>query len=419
MAVKAKTHNKNKILFIVIDGLTEFSTANYLTPLQRAYKPCLNWLAYSGMYGTLQVLPFAPESDEAMLSLLGYDISHYSGRGVLEAYGIGVKPKSNALYLRCNIAKLRNRAKQELSRVRVNIPPKIINLIFKKLSRIKPPEFAKPYGIKFKFYRSEHYRIVLEIIQTKSKQILSRYVSNSHPGYRFVMKKNVLVSEALPNETPLFVEKVKPLPGYENDEKAVFTAKLLNYVVQSSIKLLGSYVLLTRGASTKLPRLKKHYKEWTILTGMPVEKAIAKLAGMKVKKQTSNLINAICNSLKTNNVYIQIKGPDSFAHRGDDIGKIHAIEEIDNFIAKLLQKLKSKKMNIRIVITADHSTSCLTRSHTQNSVVWLIYDFNWHNFTGIKQCSFNWNESTCKKGLKLNNGELMYIAKHDHLPRPV
>ena len=49
----------------------------------------------------------APESDVAVISLLGYDPFKYStGRGVIEAVGAGLKMKDGDLALRCNFATL-------------------------------------------------------------------------------------------------------------------------------------------------------------------------------------------------------------------------------------------------------------------------------------------------------------------------
>ena len=49
----------------------------------------------------------APESDVAVISLLGYDPFKYStGRGVIEVVGVGLKMKDGDLALRCNFATL-------------------------------------------------------------------------------------------------------------------------------------------------------------------------------------------------------------------------------------------------------------------------------------------------------------------------
>ena len=97
------------------------------TPLEIAEKPNLNLLASHGEYGLLQVLPFAPESDEAMFSLLGLDMKKFPGRGILGWYGTGKKPLKNAVYLRVNFVQIDKRDPSVVKDVEADIPDKKLN----------------------------------------------------------------------------------------------------------------------------------------------------------------------------------------------------------------------------------------------------------------------------------------------------
>jgi 2,3-bisphosphoglycerate-independent phosphoglycerate mutase len=70
-------------------------------------------------------------------------------------------------------------------------------------------------------------------------------------------------------------------------------------------------------------------------------------------------------------LYIHIKGPDVPAHDGDHDAKIASIEEIDSiFFAALLDDLDLKRH--LVAVTADHSTSCARKAHTDGPVPLLI-----------------------------------------------
>jgi len=79
------------------------------TPLEVAESPNLDFLARNGKNGLMYSVRkgVAPESDVAVISILGYDPFKYgTGRGVLEAVGAGIKVKDGDLALRCNFATL-------------------------------------------------------------------------------------------------------------------------------------------------------------------------------------------------------------------------------------------------------------------------------------------------------------------------
>jgi 2,3-bisphosphoglycerate-independent phosphoglycerate mutase len=77
------------------------------------------------------------------------------------------------------------------------------------------------------------------------------------------------------------------------------------------------------------------------------------------------------NIYKHDLIYAHIKGPDEFGHDGDAEGKKKNIEKIDTmFFAKILEI--SKLEDISIVISADHCTPCIKKSHSPDPVPLLI-----------------------------------------------
>src|SRR3989338_8877795 len=81
------------------------------TPLEAAKIPNMNFIAAEGKVGISNTIPkgFAPASDVANLSILGYDPSvYYSGRGPLEGANMGIEIKEGEVALRCNLVTIDN-----------------------------------------------------------------------------------------------------------------------------------------------------------------------------------------------------------------------------------------------------------------------------------------------------------------------
>ncbi|HXF81241.1 MAG TPA: phosphoglycerate mutase, partial [bacterium] len=98
-----------KILYVILDGLGDRPSPALggQTPLEAAATPHLDRLADEGRQGTVITVgqDVAPESDVAVLAILGYDPRRYhAGRGPLEAVGAGLPFHDGDLALRGNFA---------------------------------------------------------------------------------------------------------------------------------------------------------------------------------------------------------------------------------------------------------------------------------------------------------------------------
>lgn len=381
-----------KLLFVVIDGGSDTPNPKLggKTPFEVADIPNLNNLARTGMNGIMQVLPIPPESDEAVLSLLGFDVFKvYTGRGPLEAVGGGVPFKDGNLALRCNFGTVEDGEIKDIRAGRINTEE--AHELGKAIS-----EFVSLGGdSEFHFQSTTGYRGVLII---KSKHKLSSRVSNTHPGYmveylQTAEDKGIPISAAVVKPDMKWHKSV-PL---ESTKAAALSARLVNEFIEKSKTVLEKHpvnlhriskglkpanIVLTRDAGVGIPKLFDFFKvynmRWACFADMPVERGISQLSGMQViplpeiTKDVENdmKIRAQC-LLKNFNfydaIYIHLKGPDPYAHTGDLKGKIRAIEAVDKyFLGEVLDGIDLK--NTIIVVTCDHTTSCEQRAHTADPV---------------------------------------------------
>lgn len=350
-------------IIVILDGLadTPIKALKNKTPLEVANTPTLDYLASKSFCGLMYPIKgIAPESGSSIFNLLGYPLNKYPGRGPIEALGADIKLPKPFLALRVNFAKIQNN--------------KLLNI------RTQPPSPQQLRQInsidkKIKLYPTKDHRGVL-IINKK----LSKEISNTHPGY----KRYKNYSKARPG----IYNKEQPLSGNKQTKK-----ELQNFLKKAKA-ILKNKTLLLRGAGNSLPKL-KNLKNWAIISDMPIEKGIGKLTGMKVVKHS--LVQNLLTAKK--NVIVQIKGPDTYGHKGDHVGKIKAIEALDTKL-KPLKKLQKAIL----CITSDHATPCNLKSHSAHPVPFLIYNKPPNN---IKKFS----EKACKKGKTIQGKDLMKYLK--------
>jgi len=376
----------SKIILIVIDGLGDepISQLKNKTPLEAAKTKNLDFLAKEGICGL--TIPWVekgklPTSEDTHLAIFGYDPKKSNpGRGVLEALGINFKLKKGDVCFRGNFATVDDD---------LTIIDRRAGRIEKTESLILALNKIKVKGAKIFVKKSFGHRIVL-ILRGKK---LSEKVTSNDPK-----KVGVKVLKILPK-----TEKAKRTVEILNEflEKARYVLK--NHPENKKRikegKLPANFILL-RGAG-KLKKVKSFKEKYGLkaafVAGGILYKGIGKYLGMKEIKvkgangmANTNLkgkILAAKNALKKFDfVFLHIKATDTFAEDGDFLGKMKFIEKIDKNLKPLLN-LK----NTLIVVTGDHPTSCLKKSHFFSKNPILIYG------NGKDEVS-KFSEKDCKKG---------------------
>jgi len=381
-----------KILYVVLDGIGDLPIDEFggKTPLEAADTVNMDLLAKEGMQGFIYPVGkgIAPESDIAVISLLGYDARKvYTGRGPLESYAEGLDVDGGDLALRVNFSTAESGSSKIVDR-----------RVGRNLTTQEAAELAYEINRKVKlddgeflFKNTIGHRGVLVIRKGGN---LSGWITNTDPAYD---RKGVF---GIARETfEPYICEARPMPGYEDDGKAVLAAKLINdFTVKSRNILeesavnkkrisngdLPANLILSRDAGDRLPKFESINKTTGLNFGcfvqMPVEKGIALLCGMNVidVPPTGDLEKdykiwadkTIENIKKFDALYIHIKGPDEPGHDGNCAKKKEIIELIDKyFFGNLLPNISN---DIIIAVTGDHSTPCNLRAHSADPVVVMI-----------------------------------------------
>ena len=383
-----------KILYIILDGLGDLPIKELAdkTPLEAALTPHMDRLAQKGITGLIYPAGkgIAPESDVAVIFLLGYDAhKYYTGRGPLESYAEGISVHDGDLALRVNFATVADDGKTIIDR-----------RVGRNLTSEEATALSKEINFKvilssgtFEFKNTIGHRGILVIYGQRER--LSGWITNTDPAYGREGVFGVAL-EKFPNT----ILESKPVKGYENDPQVIEAAKLLNEWTQKAHRVLQSSkinqkriqekkmpanAIVSRDAGDHLPKFPSIKESRGLKLGsfvqMPVEKGIALLTGIElveIPQSTGNpevdyplwAETALKKIHDFDGLYIHIKGPDEPAHDGNFTKKKESIEAIDKFFfANLIPRINLS--DVIIAVTADHSTPCKLKAHSADPVPFL------------------------------------------------
>ena len=404
------------------------------TPLEAAETPYMDSLAKSGKTGLMYTVGkgMAPESDVAVVSILGYDpFKYHVSRGALETVGAGLDMESGDLALRCNFGTLGGdktsiidrRAGRDLTQQESNELARAINEEIQLDS----------YPVNLQMKSTSTYRAAL--VMRSDKGELSGNISNTDPAYKRINSVGVadLNAEMI----------IKTCHALDETDEAKISAKLVNEFTIKTMSILDqnevndyrvkagklkANVILSRDAGSMIPNFPSlsdlYDLKFVCLADMNVERGISKLAGMSLvdlplpskdlEKDCKLRVKRLLETLPHYDCfYVHIKGPDEPGHDGDFNLKTELISIVDKyFVGSVLQQINLE--DHIICITADHSTPCNLKAHSDDPVPVLIAG---NSFEGDEVEKFS--EKACTKGKLgvLYKGtelmpKLMYHVKH-------
>ena len=381
-----------KYIVVLGDGMADLPIEELggKTPLAYAKTETMDALSKKAEIGLVHTIPdgMKPGSDTANLSVLGYDPKvYYSGRSPLEALSIGVPMKDTDIAIRCNIVTISEE----------DVPFEEKTIIDHSSSEISTEDCAvllkavmdELANETYQFYVGTSYRHCLiwdkgEVVElTPPHDVLGR-----------------VIKEYLPTDKAL----------YEMMKKSYDI--LVNHPINVERKKQGlnpANCCWFWGAGTK-PMLssfeEKTGKKGMMVSAVDLLKGIAVGAGMgvaEVKGANGGLhtnyagkVDAAMKALTEEGydfAYIHVEAPDEMGHQGSVERKVKAIEYLDEKVIKpVVDYMNEKGVDFRMLVLPDHPTPICVRTHTSDSVPYMLYDS-----TNLLDKSWNYNEDEAKE----------------------
>jgi 2,3-bisphosphoglycerate-independent phosphoglycerate mutase len=361
-----------KAILFIADGMADrpLKELDWKTPLEAARKSALNRIAKTGICGIVDPIApgIPPGSDTSTLAMLGYDpLTVYSGRGALEAVGSGVKVLPGDVAFRCNFATVDENL-VVLDRRAGRIANEDASELVESLQKIK---LKNPKNVDFYLKNTVQHRGALVL-----------------HGSNF----STAISDSDPETAGKKVLEIKPL---DKSPEAKRTAAILNELSQGFHKVLSKHpinmerdkhrlppanMVLFRGAGT-IPEILSLEKVFGIkavcVAAVSLIRGVCKVAGMDLidvkgatgTPQTDYMAKAraAVKALKEHDfVFLHVKATDVAGHDGNFKLKVEIVEKIDAMLGYVLDNVDLD--STILAVTADHTTSCVTKNHEGDPV---------------------------------------------------
>lgn len=345
------------------------------TPIEAASTPAIDELARRGRSGLLSTVPdgFAPGSEIAHLSLLGYDVSEvYEGRGVLEAASMGVDIGDDEIALRCNL-------------ITVTPDGRIKNHSAGHISSEEASELIEALNAvlgdgRATFYPGVSYRHLLKI-KNGDKRI--RCVPpHDVPGH-FAADEMVTAETSESQET---ADYINSLITRSQEVLAAHPVNLRR--IKEGKDPANSIWPWSPGNKPRMKTMAELFgiKNGYVISAVDLIMGIGVYAGLKpiIVEGATGLYNtnyrgkldAAVNALKggADFVFLHIEASDEAGHEGDVFLKKKTIENLDRFIVgPLLEALDGLGEDVAVALLPDHPTPCKIRTHSSSPVPFVIW----------------------------------------------
>jgi len=364
--------NGSKIVLLVLDGLGGISiNPEGKSALEKASTPNLDRLAEIGTLG--QTIPIrygiTPGSGPAHLALFGYEpLEYVIGRGALSASGINLEVKAGDIAARGNLCTLDdsgNVTDRRAGRISHHDAAPIINL----LNEVHIPD------VEVEVHQVKEYRFVIVM---RGKGL--------HPA----------LNDTDPQETgvlPLQVEAQHP----DADKAASLMRKWIKaaYQVLADQPIANGFLLRGFATDPGLPSYKDAYElEAVCIAEYPMYKGVSRLVGMDVievdgEGPAAEFKTAQKHWEKYDFFFIHVKKTDSYGEDGNLDAKAKIIEDVDQALPILLDLNPDV-----LIVTGDHSTPALLKSHSWHPVPFLLWAPKTHR-TDLEK---SFTERNCARG---------------------
>jgi len=375
---------KCRALILIGDGLGDRPVPEFngLTPLEWQPTPNLDELAARGECGLMDPIAVGVPagSDTAHFAMLGYDpYRYYTGRGPLEALGVGMDVREGDLGFRCNFSTVAPDAQGRLivSDRRAGRITEGTARLATALNNIGPID-----GFEFEFRPSVAHRGAL-VMRNPLLRVPGDYDEDAPP-----------LSDADPHaEAAPVLEVSATAPELRP------AAVALNKWVRAGYEMLKDHpinrvrveqglnpanVCLPRGCGVR-PELPAFAKMHGASGGLVVEvglvRGLGEFIGMEVVEAPGttggydtdhlSLARTAVATLERNQIVLcNLKAPDVAGHDGKPVEKQQTVTMLDEMAGVLLESLDLDQTVV--VVTGDHSTPVSVKDHSGDPLPILI-----------------------------------------------
>jgi 2,3-bisphosphoglycerate-independent phosphoglycerate mutase len=355
-----------KYLVFVPDGCADVPLPELdgRTPLEAARMPRLAALAARGEVGRAAVIPpgLPPGSDVGNMAILGFDPARYhTGRAPIEAAAMGVELGPDEVAYRCNLVTLSD-----------DDPPVMI-------------DFAAGHPT------NEQSHAIIAALEDALGG--GRDGVRFHPGVEYrhlcVVPRGWSEADCTPPHDLTGQAAVFPSGSASPQLRTLMDAS--RAVVRAAAQRVGSTAtqiwLWGQGVKPALPSFATTYGisgrmssavdlvvGLGVLTGIDVVDVPGATAGFD--NDYRGQADACIASLVDRDLFIlHVEATDEAGHQGRADIKVDALERWDaDIIAPVVDALDDRGEDYRILLMPDHATPCTTRTHSDDTVPYLLFD---------------------------------------------
>jgi len=352
-----------KYAVLVGDGMADYPLKELggRTPLEVAESPNMNEITKQGQLGLAKMIPpgFAPASDVAILSILGYNPRHYyTGRAPLEAAKLGIVLGPREVAFRCNLITADKGCIADYSGGHISDreAKELIRFLDQKLGTES-----------IKFYPGVSYRHICVI---KNASFIQLNCTPPHDVIGEPIDKNLPRGKGAQQLINLMEHSYQLLRSHDINKARIDSG-------QNPANMIW---LWGQGPAPRMPPFRERFGiTGGVISAVDLVKGIAKLIGLKPievpgatgyydTNYEAKADYALRCLEKEDFVFVHVEAPDEASHNADLDQKIKAIENFDRLIVGPIKKRLCEQPAFRIMVLPDHLTPIQLRTHTADPV---------------------------------------------------
>ncbi|NLX18384.1 MAG: cofactor-independent phosphoglycerate mutase [Desulfobulbus sp.] len=364
-----------KYILLIGDGMGDLPIASLQnqTPLEAASTPTMDRLAPLAEMMRVRTVPvgFPPGSDVANLSLLGYEPEqYYTGRAPLEAASMGVELAPEETAFRCNLVHVQRPDDRRLIMV----------------------DYSSGH------ITTEESRQLIEAVQEECGNELLRL----YPGvsYRHLLVYRGGLPESFATVPPhdhsdedvskyfRSYEQVPAFPPLLERASAILQEHPVNRKREQEGKRTANALWLWgEGKRPAMETLKQRFGiDGGLISAVDLLKGLGVLGGLRVIEvpgatgyldtNYQGKAEAALGVLAEDDfVVVHVEAPDETGHQGLAQEKVQAVADFDQrIVAPIVTEMERRGEPFRLVVTMDHYTPVVRRTHEDWPVPMFLYD---------------------------------------------